>query len=209
MRRRFNPWVGKMPWRRACKPLPYSCLENPMDRGAWRATVHRVTKNGTQWKESTGVSAQQQCVCTMVALMDHVCPGQGKVPGSSWPIRVLSVVMWNPNKEGQEGNLSYGGTDNLWIWKLWVTLIAPTICSEQLRKPVFRENYRDSPWATEKRSKKEKQRSPSSLELPSSHVFSFLAPFPVVHTWDWVSWITPASWDELQLKLDSAGSVAC
>ena len=25
-------------------PLQYSCLENPKDRGAWRATVHRVTK---------------------------------------------------------------------------------------------------------------------------------------------------------------------
>ena len=29
-------------------PLQYSCLENPMDRGAWRATVHRVTKYQTQ-----------------------------------------------------------------------------------------------------------------------------------------------------------------
>ena len=27
-------------------PLPYSCLENPIDRGAWRATVHRVTRIG-------------------------------------------------------------------------------------------------------------------------------------------------------------------
>ena len=27
------------------KPLQYSCLENPMDRGAWQATVHRVTKS--------------------------------------------------------------------------------------------------------------------------------------------------------------------
>ena len=26
-------------------PLPYSCLENPMDRGAWRATVHRVAES--------------------------------------------------------------------------------------------------------------------------------------------------------------------
>ena len=25
-------------------PLQYTCLENPMDRGAWRATVHRVAK---------------------------------------------------------------------------------------------------------------------------------------------------------------------
>ena len=29
-------------------PLKYSCLENPMDRGAWRATVHGVTKSQTQ-----------------------------------------------------------------------------------------------------------------------------------------------------------------
>ena len=29
-------------------PLQYSCLENPMDRGAWWATVHGVTKSQTQ-----------------------------------------------------------------------------------------------------------------------------------------------------------------
>ena len=29
------------------KPLQYSCLENPMDRGAWQATVHRVAKSRT------------------------------------------------------------------------------------------------------------------------------------------------------------------
>ena len=28
-------------------PPHYSCMENPMDRGAWRATVHRVTKSWT------------------------------------------------------------------------------------------------------------------------------------------------------------------
>ena len=30
--------------------LQYSCLENPLDRGAWWATVHRVTQSGTQLK---------------------------------------------------------------------------------------------------------------------------------------------------------------
>ena len=35
----FNPWVRKTPWRRAWQPTPVSCLENPMDRGAWRATA--------------------------------------------------------------------------------------------------------------------------------------------------------------------------
>ena len=29
-------------------PFQYSCLENSMDRGAWRATVHGVTKSQTQ-----------------------------------------------------------------------------------------------------------------------------------------------------------------
>ena len=28
-------------------PLQYSCLENPMDRGAWQATVHGVAKSRT------------------------------------------------------------------------------------------------------------------------------------------------------------------
>ena len=32
----FSPWVRKIPWRRAWQPTPYSCLENPMDRGAWQ-----------------------------------------------------------------------------------------------------------------------------------------------------------------------------
>ena len=32
-------------------PLQYSCLENPMDRGAWRATVHGITKSQTRLKE--------------------------------------------------------------------------------------------------------------------------------------------------------------
>ena len=29
-------------------PLQYSCLENPMDRGDWRATIYEVTKSQTQ-----------------------------------------------------------------------------------------------------------------------------------------------------------------
>ena len=40
----FNPWVGKIPWGSHGNPHQYSCLENPLDRGAWWATVHRVAK---------------------------------------------------------------------------------------------------------------------------------------------------------------------
>ena len=44
-------WVRKIPWRRTWQPTPASCLENPMERGAWQATVHGVTKSWTQLKQ--------------------------------------------------------------------------------------------------------------------------------------------------------------
>ena len=47
-RRRFNPWVRKSPEEGTGFPPQYSCLENPMDRGAWGATVHGVAKSQTQ-----------------------------------------------------------------------------------------------------------------------------------------------------------------
>ena len=46
----FGPWVGKIPWRRAWQPTPVFFLENPMDRGAWRAIVHGVAKSQTRLK---------------------------------------------------------------------------------------------------------------------------------------------------------------
>ena len=39
---------GRSPGVRNGNPLQYSCLENSMDRGAWWATVHGVTKSWTQ-----------------------------------------------------------------------------------------------------------------------------------------------------------------
>ena len=41
------PGWGRSPGGRHGNPLQYSCLENPMDRGHWQATVHRVTKSQT------------------------------------------------------------------------------------------------------------------------------------------------------------------
>ena len=46
-RHRFDPWVWKMSGGRQGNSLQYSCLEGPMDRGAWQATVHRVAKSQT------------------------------------------------------------------------------------------------------------------------------------------------------------------
>ena len=41
------PGSGRSPGGGHGKPLQYSCLENPMDRGAWWATIHRAAKSHT------------------------------------------------------------------------------------------------------------------------------------------------------------------
>ena len=44
------PGLGRSPSEGHGHSLQYSCLENPMDRGAWQATVHRVAKSQTRLK---------------------------------------------------------------------------------------------------------------------------------------------------------------
>ena len=45
----YDPWVRKIPWRRNSNPLQYSCLENSMDRGPWRATESDTTEHACMY----------------------------------------------------------------------------------------------------------------------------------------------------------------
>ena len=47
------PGLGRSPGEGNGNPLQYSCLENPMERGAWRATVHGVAKSWTRLSDFT------------------------------------------------------------------------------------------------------------------------------------------------------------
>ena len=47
------PGTGRSSGEGNGNPLQYSCLENPMDRGAWWATVHGVAKSRTQLSDFT------------------------------------------------------------------------------------------------------------------------------------------------------------
>ena len=49
--RRLIPGFGRPPGGGHSNPLQYSCLENPMDRGAWQAAVHRVAQSHTRLKQ--------------------------------------------------------------------------------------------------------------------------------------------------------------
>ena len=45
------PGSGRSPGGGPGNSLPHSCLENPMDRGSWQATAHRVAQSRTQLKQ--------------------------------------------------------------------------------------------------------------------------------------------------------------
>ena len=62
------------PFKLHSDPFQYSYLKNPMDRGAWQAAVHRVTKSQTQLK--------QLSTCTHIFKLNDMCsdPDQWEYP---------------------------------------------------------------------------------------------------------------------------------
>ena len=48
----MGPGSGRSPGGGHGDPLQYSCLENPMDRGAWQTIVHRVAKESDTTEET-------------------------------------------------------------------------------------------------------------------------------------------------------------
>ena len=66
------PGSGRSPEGEYGNELQYSCLENPMDRGAQRATVHRVAKSRTRLKQLSMHACQFQvtanCFCRCLLL---------------------------------------------------------------------------------------------------------------------------------------------
>ena len=80
-RPRFDPWVGKIPWRRAWQLTPGFLPENPMDRGAWRDMVHRVA-NGWAHLKRLGTHAHTQALCIRVLTFD------------SQPLRLILFLFW-------------------------------------------------------------------------------------------------------------------
>ena len=76
-------WWGRAPGAGNDNPLQYSCLENPMDRGAWCDAVHGVTKGQTQlkqlsthWSLNLGIQLEvKDVIDAMVVDTAHKCTG--------------------------------------------------------------------------------------------------------------------------------------
>ena len=53
------PRSGRSPGEYNGNPLQYSCLENPKDRGAWRAAVHGISKSQTQLSDKASLHVDE------------------------------------------------------------------------------------------------------------------------------------------------------
>ena len=99
------PGSGRFPRGGHGNPLQYSCLGNPMDRGAWRATVHRDTTEVTEHTQQTCRNSLKKSRTTIVS-------------GSPWDTRFL---------EGQ-----CVCTLRLFLCTAWSTLLSNQVCMTAL-----------------------------------------------------------------------------
>ena len=103
---------GRSPGGGNGNPLYYSCLGNPMDRGAWRATVHRVSKSWTQaWRAAIhGVAKSRTRLSDWTELnwtewlnnnemSENAFTGAAHLKAGTWVSSAsgMSCLSWNSN----------------------------------------------------------------------------------------------------------------
>ena len=84
-------------YNRNDNPLQYSCLDNPMDKGAWRAIVHGVMKSQTQLKQlSTHTHTAAAAAAKSLQSCSTLCdPIDSSPPGSAIPgILQVKTLEW-------------------------------------------------------------------------------------------------------------------
>ena len=112
------PGSGRSPGEGNSNPLQNSCLENPMGRGAWRATVHGVTKglDTTYWPNNNSIST---CVLANLGgysplnnsnLWSEWCTRRGHRPGNEVSFHrcldpLLPAFFYNLLNTRAEGSL--------------------------------------------------------------------------------------------------------
>ena len=98
------PGLGRSPGEGNGTPLQYSCLENPMDRGAWWATVHGVAKNQTRLSNFTFTSGFPDGSDGKVSVYSAgdlgSIPGLGRFPGEGNGNPLQYSCLGNPMDGG-------------------------------------------------------------------------------------------------------------
>ena len=96
--------------------LQYSCLENPVDRGAWRVVVHRVAKSWTQWSDLAQHRTAQHLFMLFQGLIAHFLSALNNIPlfvctTLYLPIHLLKDVLVASQ-----------------FWQLWIKLLYTSMC---------------------------------------------------------------------------------
>ena len=124
---RSIPGSGRSPGEGNGYPLQYSCLGNPMDRGAWWATVHKVAESDTPEHLSEH---------TAHALKREIPPAFSSVSKLFWlfwDLRIFVWIFWDQlvnfcPKKGKKASLPSLGFCLGWVeqagrsWLFWLTL---------------------------------------------------------------------------------------
>ena len=93
------PGWGRSPGEGNGNPLQYSFLENPMDRGAWWATVHGVAKNQTRLSDFHSLMASVQALGLLVLYVVN----KGNVSFEMLKdLRTEELVEHSPDKETRD-----------------------------------------------------------------------------------------------------------
>ena len=94
------PGLGRSPGEKIGNPLQYSCLENPVDRGAWGTTVHGVAKSWTRLKQLS-----TQAVALEILLYSLK---RGSIRGMSHTRGTLNSGGRGTPRSGGHGELAWG-----------------------------------------------------------------------------------------------------
>ena len=83
------PGLGRSSGEGNGSPLQYSCLENLMDRGAWRATVHGITKS---WTQLNYYYQGYGCLWKEISVPNIWCQGRVRSYGNTDATLIISVL---------------------------------------------------------------------------------------------------------------------
>ena len=105
----FITYTQRYTWRRQWHPLQYSCLENPMDGGAWWAAVHGVARSWTQLSNFTFTfhfHALEKEMATHSSVLAWGIPGTGE-PGGLPSLGSHRVPLGSLPKESHPPNTRF------------------------------------------------------------------------------------------------------
>ena len=110
-------------------PLQYSCLENPMDGGAWWASVHGVARSQTRLSDFTFTFHFHALFPSFIFSVSYICHRNGRVDAAALPSSCISADVTDLlTFVVRPGRVAFG-FHSVWVFSLLCVLILPYLSS--------------------------------------------------------------------------------